>query len=238
MINQTAERDLIRSEVSTREASPAEVLRVAETIGLSLAQSKVVSTEDAAIEAGLSLRWPVVMKVGSDALAHKSDVGGVIVGIYSEDGVRDAFRRLTGICKILDPHGPPLVAIQTMVPPGIELILSARNDEVFGQILMLGFGGIFVEHLHDAAFRLLPVTEDEVHSMLEDLRGHELLKGYRGAPPVDEVALTNIAIGVSRIFVDHKELREVEFNPIISGETGLVAVDWRVLVADERLTES
>jgi succinyl-CoA synthetase beta subunit len=206
---------------------------IAGQIGVALVTTAVVRSDDEAVQCAREIGWPLVMKIDLPAVAHRSDVGGVKVGLFDEAGVRDAFQSLARLCRRLAPDAPPQVLVQRMEPAGIELILAARLDQVFGPIVMVGSGGVLVEQLRQATFGLLPMTTTEARVMCEQSGNRHLFEGYRGMPGVDVGVLADAIAGLSAIVTADSVVREVEFNPILVTEKGMVAVDWRVLVAAE-----
>lgn len=207
--------------------------RIADQIGVTIAPTAVVTSEDEAIQRARELGWPLVMKIDLPAVAHRSDLGGVRIGIFDEAGVRDAFQSLFQLCRRIDPDGPARVLVQRMEPAGIELILAARLDEVFGPIVMFGSGGVLVEQLQQATFGLLPMTATEARLMCEQSENQHLFEGYRGLPGVDVRALADAIASLSFVVSENSAVTEVEFNPILATGKRLVAVDWRVLLSPD-----
>ena len=172
-----------------------------------LAPRLAASVEDAAAIARV-LRTPVALKIVSPDIGHKTDVGGV------------ALANLQGFL------------VQAMAPPGKELLLGAVRDPQFGPLVMVGFGGIYVEVLRDTATRLAPVSPDEAARMLDELRMAPLLRGVRGEPSVDRAALADTIARFGRLAADGADLlAELELNPLVATSTGVVAVDARAALA-------
>jgi succinyl-CoA synthetase beta subunit len=212
--------------------------RIADQIGIALARTVVVTSEDEAVKRAQEIGWPLVMKIDLPAVAHRSELGGVKVGLFDEAGVRGAFQFLSDLCRRVDPDAPERVLVQRMEPAGIELILAARLDAVFGPIVMFGGGGILVEQLRPATFGLLPMTAEQARLLCEQSESRPLLDGYRGMPAVDVGTLAGAIAGLSSVVGESSAVREVEFNPILATGTGLVAVDWRVLLSPDHCREA
>ncbi len=226
-----SDREQARLGEGERVASDVEVEALARAIGLRLAASVTATTADEAVAASHELGWPVVMKLADVAIAHRSDVGGVVLGLYDERGVREAFDRLCTVSAKNPQSRVSQVVVQAMERPGVELILAARVDTGFGRIVVLGLGGVMVEQMQEAAFRLVPVTEHDVVSMLDEWDGRKLLAGYRGMPSVEAAVVADVVVRLSNEVGRQRRIREVEFNPVVVTDSGLVAVDWRMLVA-------
>jgi succinyl-CoA synthetase beta subunit len=207
--------------------------KIADQIGVTLVTTAVVTSEDEAVRCAREIGWPLVMKIDLPAVAHRSDIGGVRVGIFDEAGVRDAFQSLFHLCRRIDPDATAGVLVQRMERTGIELILAARLDEVFGPIVMFGSGGVLVEQLRQATFGLLPMTAAEARLMCGRSGNRHLFESYRGMPGADEQLLADAIAGLSAIVSEDSAVAEVEFNPILATEQGLVAVDWRVLLSPD-----
>ncbi len=188
--------------------------------------AEIAKEEDEAIELARGIGYPVVLKVVSRTVIHKTDAGGVKLGIRNDDGVRDAFRE---IISAFAGEGFLGVAVQKMADPGLEIIAGFTRDESFGPVLMFGLGGVFAEVLNDVAFRVLPVTPDEIGEMIREIRGFSLLTGYRGMK-VDREALIDLLVKVSDIALSNPSIRELDINPAFLYPAGYVAVDARMFI--------
>jgi acyl-CoA synthetase (NDP forming) len=185
---------------------------------------RIVTTADAAEKAAEEIGFPVALKAVAPDLAHKSDAGGVHLHLRTPQAVMDAAREMAG-------RIPPLTGflVQSMAAPGLELIVGARRDPVFGPVVLVGLGGVWVEALGDVALRLAPVDRTEAEAMLAELRGARLLDGFRGALPVDRGALAEIIVAVSRLIVAEPDVVELDLNPVIARADGALVVDARML---------
>ncbi len=192
---------------------------------------KVAKDENDAVKFAKELGYPVVLKIVSPDVVHKSDVGGVIVDIKTAEDVRKSYNK---ILENVRKHKPKAeifgVLIQEMAPSSTEVIVGAIKDPQFGPALMFGLGGIFVEVLKDVTFRIAPVTENEAREMITEVKAYPLLKGYRNLPPADIEAIVKIILNTSRLVMEHQEIKELDLNPIMVYEKGAKTVDARILL--------
>jgi acyl-CoA synthetase (NDP forming) len=189
--------------------------------------SHSVTSVDAAVEAAATLGYPVALKAGAPAIAHKTDVGGVALHLAEAAAVRAAYEtmaeRLGG-----DMGG---AEVQPMVPEGVETIVGVTHDPSFGPLVLFGMGGFGAELQGDRQLRILPLTDEDVHDVVRSLRGSPLLFGYRGTPNVDVAALEDLILRVGRLAEDVPEVAEMDLNPVIVCENAVLAVDVRVRLA-------
>ncbi|MBO0703645.1 MAG: acetate--CoA ligase family protein, partial [Candidatus Dormibacteraeota bacterium] len=191
-------------------------------------------TSAAAAEAEASrLGFPVAMKLHGQEVAHKSEVGGVLLGVADPAQVRAGFEELRerGRRAGLEEAA---VLVERQMGAGVELIVGGQNDPRFGPVLMVGAGGILTEVLQDAAHRLAPVDREEALEMLAELRTGALLDGYRGAPGIDRESVADVVVAVGDLLTELPRVRELDLNPILPGPggRGCVAVDALVVLAD------
>jgi acetyltransferase len=203
--------------------------------GITLPQSRSVATPAEAGAAAEAIGFPVVLKIRSPDILHKTEAGGVVLDLASGEMVQAAAETLLASARAAYPEARiEGFLVQEMVG-GIEAILGARSDELYGPVLLVGSGGILVELFKDAALRLLPVTETDVSAMVDGLKLNRLLAGYRGRPAADRLALEATALSLARFFLDHRErIADIEINPLMirASGCGAVAVDVRVLWRD------
>lgn len=197
-----------------------------ENAGIRTTGTMVASSEEEAVEMGTRVGYPVVLKIVSPDVVHKTDSGGVKLDLRSDGDVREAYRDI--MARFTDQRVAG-VSVQTMAPAGIEAIVGVTRDESFGPVLMFGLGGIFAEVLKDVTFRVLPVTGDSAAEMIEEIKAYSILKGYRGQH-VDISALKELLVKVSDLAVAHPEIRELDLNPVILYPSGYLAVDARIFV--------
>jgi 3-hydroxypropionyl-CoA synthetase (ADP-forming) len=194
---------------------------------------EIVHTEEDAEAASLRLGFPLVAKIVSPQIIHKTDAGGVMLNIKSPQEARTAFSTILKRVNGYNPHAKiDGVLLETLQPPGIEVIIGAIDDLQFGKTLMFGIGGVFVEAFHDVTFKLAPVTDGEARQMLEEIQAHELLSGYRGSVAVDKNALARILLATSRLIIENSEIVEIDFNPVIARGNGAIVVDARIMLSE------
>jgi acyl-CoA synthetase (NDP forming) len=191
-----------------------------------------VGDVDAAID---GMRGPFAVKVLSPDILHKSDVGGVVLGAAGRDAVRQAVHAIAARPAVRDARVDGYL-IEEMCPPGREVVIGAVRDRQFGPLVMVGLGGVFVEVLRDVAFRLCPISREDAHAMLAELRGAKLLEGYRGEKGVDREALVDLLLEVGGtdglLMALDGQIAELDLNPVIVGEQGATVVDARVILTD------
>jgi acetyl coenzyme A synthetase (ADP forming)-like protein len=206
---------------------PKGVIDLLGAYGIPLSPSRVVGTADEAVEAAASLGYPVAIKaIGAD-LVHKSDVGGVRLGLSSPDEVVQA---LTAMRSTLGDRMEGVV-VQPMAAPGVETIVGLTHDPSFGPVVLFGSGGTSVELFEDRTQRVLPITDVDAAELVRSLRSSPLLFGYRGAAAVDVAALEDVLVRVGRLAEDVLEIAEMDLNPVIVSSSGVTAVDARVRLA-------
>jgi acetyltransferase len=197
-----------------------------ESYGVPATKRKVCTTRAEAEAAFKALGAPVVVKVLSSEIAHKTEAGGVIVGVKTKDDLAAALDKIDAI----KTKGAQAYLVEAMAGPGIELIVGAVRDETFGPIVMLGLGGVAAEALKDTTSRLAPLTPEDALEMAGELKAQALLDGFRGAPSVDRAALAEILVNLGRLLTEHPEIAEVEINPLRATARGLVALDALVVM--------
>ena len=208
-----------------------EAKAVCEKYGIPITQFKFAKNETDALRSAKEIGFPVVLKIVSTDIIHKSDVGGVVVDVKNAKEVRNAYRQILDNVKKHNPGAKITgMLIQEMAPKGTEVIVGAIKDPQFGPAIMFGLGGIFVEVLKDVTFRVAPVTEDEAAEMIQEVKAYPLLKGYRNTPPSDLKAITEILVNTSRLMMDHLEIKELDLNPIMVYEKGAKTVDARIIL--------
>lgn len=205
--------------------------RILESYGIPVTGPVFAATGAEAVEAAARIGFPVVMKIESPDITHKSDSGGVILNLGNLEEVSNAFERMMQQVKTAVPDARlDGVTLQRMVlNQGVELILGARQDPVFGTVLMVGLGGTGAELYLDRSLGFPPLNERLARRMLESLKAWPLLRGYRGKPPVDLDALIETIIRLSYLVADFPEIRELDINPLLAGPDGVVAMDARII---------
>jgi len=206
---------------------PAEVAEILGAYGLTLPEERRVTTEDEAIAAAAAIGGPVVVKVIAPSVLHKTEVGGVVIGVEGEEKVREAYRKVTAVAP--DVEG---ALIQELVPGGYEVLVGVTEDPNFGPLLVFGLGGVFVELIGDVVFRITPITDEEAHEMIREVKAGKLLEGYRGAEPGDIPAVEETLLRVSALVDAIPEIAEMDLNPVKVGRPGegVKVVDARIRV--------
>ena len=191
---------------------------------------RIAETEKDAVKSAKEIGYPVVLKIISPDIIHKSDVGGVMVNLKNSEEVQNAYAQ---IMKNVKKHEPKAkitgVLVQEMAPSSTEVIVGAVKDPQFGQALMFGLGGIFVEVLKDVTFRIAPITDDEAREMITEVKAYPLLKGYRNTPPADIDAIVKILLSTSNLVTEHEEIKELDLNPVMVYRKGAKTVDARII---------
>ncbi|MFA5416085.1 MAG: acetate--CoA ligase family protein, partial [Methanoregula sp.] len=212
------------------EAEGYEILR---KYDIPVPEFQIVKNGEDAAAAAEKMGCPVVMKIISPQIVHKSDAGGVIVGIGSKKAALGAFTKIIDGAKAYNPDAEINgVIVEQQAEPGLELIIGGRTDPAFGKVITFGMGGTMVELMKDVTLRILPVTEEEIRQMVKEINAYPLIAGYRGARPKDEEALVQIIGNISRFFNENAEIVEFDVNPLRLYEKGACAVDARVIVSD------
>jgi acyl-CoA synthetase (NDP forming) len=209
-----------------------EALALLKAYGIPTPDYAVARDEEEAVRAAEQIGYPVAAKIISPQIVHKTDVGGVILGIADPQSVREACRRLREVVKRVPYAEIEGVLIQKMVPKGVELIVGAVYDEIFGHVVAFGLGGIFTELYKDISMRIAPIDEQDAVEMIREVKAYRLLTGFRGMPPRDIPAVVDILIKFSRLVENNPEIREADLNPVIALEEGKGAyvVDARFIL--------
>lgn len=202
--------------------------------GINVVKAKLATTMKEAVALSKEMGFPVVLKVASPDVVHKSDVGGVKVGLANGTQVGKAYREIMASVKQNCP-GAAIdgVSVQPMAKPGVEVIMGMSKDAQFGPVLMFGLGGVFVEILKDVSFRIVPLVRRDAAEMIRDIKGYPVLEGYRGQPPSDVAALEEMLLKLSDFVDKHPEIKELDLNPVFAYSDGAVAVDARVVLEEE-----
>lgn len=206
--------------------------RVLAAYGVPVTREGLAGSREEAVALARRIGYPVVLKVQSPQIAHKTEAGGVRLGLVDDDQVRAAYGEIVENARKHAPgaaiHG---VLVQEMIDGGVEVIIGMTRDPVFGPVLMFGLGGIFVEALRDVSFRVAPLSRRDAEEMIKEIKGHRVLEGMRGLPPVDFEALTDVILKVSRLVTDHA-IQELDVNPLVVSPRGAVVVDALLVKAE------
>jgi len=199
--------------------------------GIPVIETRLARTKKEAISLSKEIGFPVVMKIVSPDIVHKSDIGGVVLGLSSATQVGRAYREMMSSVKQKQPGaGIEGVSVQKMAPPGVEIIIGMNRDLQFGPVIMFGLGGILVEVLKDVAFRLVPVSRLDAAEMVREIKGYALLQGYRGQKPVDISRLEEIIVEISDFIESNPQIEELDLNPLVASGKSIVALDARIVI--------
>ena len=212
------------------EVEAKELLREA---GVPATAATLAKTRSEAQSQATTMGYPVVLKVVSQDIAHKSDVGGVKLNLADSDAVGAAFDDIMNNAKAAEPNARIAgVSVQEMAKQGTEVIIGMTTDPQFGPVMMFGLGGIMVEVLKDVSFRLVPLEAKDADQMMAEIKGKPILDGVRGQPPADLAALRATILKVSEFVQKHPEVRELDLNPVFAYPEGALAVDARIVVSE------
>lgn len=199
--------------------------------GIPVVDTRLARTKKEAIFLSKEMGFPVVLKIASPDITHKSDFGGVKLGLKNAARVGGAYSEIVASIRRNYPAARIQgVSVQRMLYCGVELIIGVSKDPQFGPVLMFGLGGMLVEVLRDVAFRIVPVTRKDAGEMVREIKGYPLLQGYRGQEAVDVPFIEELIVGVSRFVERNPQIRELDLNPIFAYGDGAVAVDARIIL--------
>ncbi|MFZ5643087.1 MAG: acetate--CoA ligase family protein [Bacillota bacterium] len=210
------------------EVDAKEILREA---GIPVNETVIAGSMEEAVELSIKLGFPVVLKVVSPDVLHKTDAGGVMLNLNGPEQVGEAYDRILN--TVLDKYpGARIegVSVQKMISGGTEIIIGMTKDPQFGPMLMFGLGGVLVEVLKDVSFRIVPLTERDAREMLSEIKGYPLLRGFRGAAPINEDLLVEILLKLSKFISLHPEIEEMDINPLLADKDKIIAADARMVL--------
>src|SRR5678815_3980867 len=222
--------DAIKAEGRTALTAPEGKI-VCEAYGIAVPKEGVATSAADAAKIATAMGFPVVLKIVSPDILHKTEAGGVLVGVKSAEEAQKGYDTVVANAKKYNANAKVLgVQVQQMLAGGQEVIIGAVTDPVFGKLVAFGLGGVLVEVLKDITFRLAPATENDALSMLDGIAAAQILKGVRGADPVNRGALAKMIQSVSLLVADHPEITEMDLNPVFATRDGAIAADVRILV--------
>jgi len=199
--------------------------------GIKTTDIVLAKTKKKAIAAAAELGFPVVLKIVSPDILHKTDIGGVKLNLNSETDVDKAYDEIIAAAK---KHNPKAkidgVSVQPMARQGIEVIIGMSKDQQFGPVLMFGLGGILVEMLKDVSFRIVPLTKRDAREMIKEIKGYPILQGYRGQEPADIKTLEDLLLKVSAFVEKQPDIKELDINPLFAYRDGALAIDARIIL--------
>jgi acyl-CoA synthetase (NDP forming) len=224
---------IITSAINQRRTvlTEIEAKQVFQEAGVPVIETRLATSKKQAGEIGTDIGFPVVLKIASPDIVHKSDAGGVKVGLKNKTEVAKAYGEIMVSARQKFPKAKiEGAAVQKMARPGIEIIVGTFNDAQFGPVIMFGLGGIFVEVLKDVSFRLIPIARRDAAAMIKEIKGYSLLQGYRGMEPAHLPSLIDILLKVSALVTRTPSIKEIDLNPIVAYKDSAVAVDARIVL--------
>lgn len=208
-----------------------EAKQLLKNAGINVVDTRLAKSKTEAVAIAKEIGLPVVMKIASADVVHKSDAGGVKLGLKTAAQVGKAYDDIMKSIKAAFPNAKiEGVSVQSMARIGVEVIIGMSKDAQFGPVLMFGLGGVLVEILKDVSFRIVPLVKRDAKEMIREIKGFPLLQGYRGSEPVDVENLENMLLKISEFIEKTPEIKELDLNPVFAYKDGAVAVDARVIL--------
>jgi len=219
---------MVKTQNLLTEVESKALLRKA---GIPVVEARLARSKKEAVSISKEVGFPVVLKISSPDVIHKSDSGGVKLGLANATQVGKAYTEIVSSVKKAFP-GAVIegVSVQKMAPPGVEVIIGMSKDPQFGPVLMFGLGGILVEVLKDVSFRIVPVSERDAAEMIREIKGYPILEGYRGQKPASIPALEELIVKVSSFLEKNLQIKELDLNPVFAYPDKAVAVDARIIL--------
>jgi len=228
----TAEKivDIARQE-GRNLLTEIEAKQLLKQAGVNVVETRLAASGDEAVAISRELGFPIVLKIASADVVHKTDAGGVKLGLRTSKQVANAYDDIMKSVKSKFPAAKIQgVSVQKMARPGVEVIVGMSKDPQFGPVIMFGLGGVWVEILKDVSFRIVPLERRDAREMIQEIKGRPLLEGYRGQEPADIANLEELIMNVSSFVEQHPEVKELDLNPIFAYKDGAVAVDARIVL--------
>ncbi len=214
------------------EIEAKDILRKA---GINCTDTRLAKTKEEAVSLSETFGFPVVLKISSPDITHKSDAGGVKINLKARTEVESAFDEIMTSARGKFPDARiEGVSVQRMVKPGIEIIMGMTKDPQFGPVLMFGLGGILVEILKDVSFRIVPLEKKDASEMIREIKGYKLLEGYRGQDPADIPSLEDMLLKLSAFVEGKEDIKEIDLNPVFAYKNGATVVDARMVLEQAR----
>lgn len=201
--------------------------------GISCTDTRLAATREEAVALSEEIGYPVVLKISSVDITHKSDAGGVKVNLKNREEMEAAYDQIMTSAKEKFPDADiEGISVQAMARPGIEVIMGMTRDAKFGPVLMFGLGGVLVEVLKDVSFRIAPLDEEDSSEMVREIKGRKLLEGYRGQDPADIPCLEEMLLKLSAFVDNTPGIQEIDMNPVFAYKDGAAVVDARIIMSD------
>ena len=230
----TKARDIIQNALQNKRYKllEPESKELIAAFGITTARHTVTASVKEAIQAATSIGYPIVLKIVSPDISHKTDVGGVKVGIKDAEGVKAAYEEIMKNVNIKKPDARiEGILVEEMATPSTEVIVGGLRDPQFGPAVMFGLGGIFVEVYKDVSFRIAPLEEYDAIDMIHEIKGSKILKGFRNTESLDITSVAQTILKVSNMMVSVEEIKEIDLNPVLVYPKGVKAVDARIILS-------
>jgi acetate---CoA ligase (ADP-forming) subunit beta len=212
-----------------------EAKQVVRDAGIAVTETRLAVSQKEAVVISKEIGYPVALKIASPDITHKSDAGGVKIGIKDAREVKKAYEDIMASVVKKEPKARIQgVTVQPIARPGVEVIIGVLRDPQFGPVIMFGLGGIFVEVLKDVSFRLIPIEKRDAAEMIEEIKGKALLNGYRGQEPAGKEALVDVLLKVSALVEKTPDIKELDLNPVFAYKDSAIAADARIVLEDQR----
>src|SRR3972149_2591202 len=230
----TGQRVLDRAKKEGRKVlTEVESKDLLKQAGVNVVETKLASSKEEAVSISKQLGYPVALKIASADVVHKSDAGGVKLGLTTAAQVGKAYGDIMKSIKAQYPEAKIQgVSVQKMAKPGVEVIIGVSRDAQFGSVMMFGLGGILVEILKDVSFRIMPLERRDARDMIKEIKGYPALAGYRGQEPTDLAKLEEMILKVSAFVEKHPEVEQIDLNPVFAYSDGAIAVDARIILGE------
>lgn len=207
--------------------------RMLKQAGLAVTEPHLAKSSAEAILIARSIGYPVVLKIVSEDIIHKSDAGGVATGLINPEGVDQAYTRMMAAIRQKYPEAViDGISVQQQAAPGVEVIIGMTRDPQFGPAIMFGLGGVWVEVFNDVSLRIAPLDREDASEMVHELKAYKLFQGYRGQPKVDTGVLEDWLLKVSDLVIKNPGIKELDINPVFAYADGAMAVDARISLED------
>lgn len=229
-------QDIIKKSVANRDVVIPEIgaQAICKAFNLACPATALAADRKECLDAAQRMGYPVVLKIDSRQITHKSDVGGVITGIGSAEQLSRAYDTLMNNVAVNCPaaviNG---VIVQKQMPKGVEVVVGGLKNSQFGPVIMFGLGGVYVEVFKDVSFRLVPLDKEEALRQIKETKVYQLLKGVRGEKPCDLDSLCEVIVNTGRLLSSFAEIKELDFNPVFCYTDGCVVVDARLVLEQE-----
>lgn len=201
--------------------------------GIPITKEFLAKHPEEAVKFAEKIGYPVVLKIQSPDILHKTDAGGVLIDLKNSQEVRDGFEKIIENAKKYNENAKIIgVLVQEMVKDGHQCIVGVKKDQQFGHVIMFGMGGIFVEVFKDVSFRIIPIEREDAKEMISEIKAYAILKGIRGFKPVNFKALEDTLLKVSKMVMKEKNIEELDINPLFVSSERVIAADARIIFRD------